>query len=201
LPLLNGPERAKKRVMQNYQQFNRLLRPHGHEVARLEMRDRGSWFLTTRGGIEMLLGRVDVLDKMQRFLTIDRLMLAERRERIAREDLRYSNGLAVAWREPATENGESRAIMASKQGSRMTVGLAIGTSEVAAHDGEIGTDGELEIVGIGSHPSRGMKKGVVVNIESTVQSIQRAIEEAELMAGCQIHSVYAGIAGNHIRSM
>ncbi|WP_090540525.1 cell division protein FtsA [Halopseudomonas formosensis] len=91
--------------------------------------------------------------------------------------------------------------MASKQGSRMIVGLDIGTSKVVALVGEIGTDGELEIVGIGSHPSRGMKKGVVVNIESTVQSIQRAIEEAELMAGCQIHSVYAGIAGNHIRSM
>ena len=66
---------------------------------------------------------------------------------------------------------------------------------------EIGIDGEVEIVGIGSHPSRGLKKGVVVNIESTVQSIQRAVEEAELMAGCQIHSVYAGIAGNHIRSL
>ncbi|MDH5183763.1 MAG: cell division protein FtsA, partial [Gammaproteobacteria bacterium] len=52
-----------------------------------------------------------------------------------------------------------------------------------------------------SHPSRGLKKGVVVNIESTVQSIQRAVEEAELMAGCQIHSVYAGIAGSHIRSL
>lgn len=83
----------------------------------------------------------------------------------------------------------------------MIVGLDIGTSKVVALVGEIGTDDELEIVGIGSHPSRGMKKGVVVNIESTVQSIQRAIEEAELMAGCQIHSVYAGIAGNHIRSM
>ena len=83
----------------------------------------------------------------------------------------------------------------------MIVGLDIGTSKVVALVGEIGADGELEIVGIGSHPSRGMKKGVVVNIESTVQSIQRAIEEAELMAGCQIHSVYAGIAGNHIRSM
>ncbi|WP_185268738.1 cell division protein FtsA [Halopseudomonas xiamenensis] len=91
--------------------------------------------------------------------------------------------------------------MASKQGSRMIVGLDIGTSKVVALVGEIGADGELEIVGIGSHPSRGMKKGVVVNIESTVQSIQRAIEEAELMAGCQIHSVFAGIAGNHIRSM
>ena len=91
--------------------------------------------------------------------------------------------------------------MASKLGSRMIVGLDIGTSKVVALVGEIGADGQLEIVGIGSHPSRGMKKGVVVNIESTVQSIQRAIEEAELMAGCQIHSVFAGIAGNHIRSL
>ena len=59
-------------------------------------------------------------------------------------------------------------------------------------------EGGVEIVGIGSHPSRGLKKGVVVNIESTVQSIQRAIAEAELMAGCQIHSVYTGIAGSHV---
>ena len=90
--------------------------------------------------------------------------------------------------------------MASKQGSKMIVGLDIGTSKVVALVGEVNADGELEIVGIGSHPSRGLKKGVVVNIESTVQSIQRAVEEAELMAGCQIHSVYAGIAGSHIRS-
>ncbi len=83
----------------------------------------------------------------------------------------------------------------------MIVGLDIGTSKVVAIVAEIGLDGEIEIVGIGSHSSRGLKKGVVVNIESTVQSIQRAIEEAELMAGCQIHSVYAGIAGSHIRSL
>ena len=84
---------------------------------------------------------------------------------------------------------------------KMIVGLDIGTSKVVAIVGAITDDGGLEIVGIGSHPSRGLKKGVVVNIESTVQSIQRAVEEAELMAGCQIHSVYAGIAGNHIRSL
>jgi cell division protein FtsA len=59
----------------------------------------------------------------------------------------------------------------------------------------------MEIIGIGSHPSRGLKKGVVVNIESTVQSIQRAVEEAELMAGCEIHSVFAGIAGSHVKSL
>lgn len=83
----------------------------------------------------------------------------------------------------------------------MIVSLDIGTSKVVAIVGEVGDDGKIEIVGIGSHASKGMKKGVVVNIESTVQSIQRAIEEAELMAGCQIHSVYAGIAGSHIRSL
>jgi len=84
---------------------------------------------------------------------------------------------------------------------KMIVGLDIGTSKVVAIVGAINDEGGLEIVGLGSHPSRGLKKGVVVNIESTVQSIQRAIEEAELMAGCQIHSVYAGIAGSHIRSL
>ncbi len=91
--------------------------------------------------------------------------------------------------------------MAPANDSRMIVGLDIGTSKVVAIVGEIAPDGELEIVGIGTHRSSGLKKGVVVNIESTVQSIQRAIEEAELMAGCQIHSVYAGIAGSHIRSL
>ena len=91
--------------------------------------------------------------------------------------------------------------MGSVQDKKMIVGLDIGTSKVVAIVGEIGPEGQIEIVGIGSHPSKGMKKGVVVNIESTVQSIQRAVEEAELMAGCQIHSVYVGIAGSHIRSL
>ena len=91
--------------------------------------------------------------------------------------------------------------MANANENRMIVGLDIGTSKVVAIVGEVSSDGELSIVGIGSHKSSGLKKGVVVNIESTVQSIQRAIEEAELMAGCQIHSVYVGIAGSHIRSL
>ncbi len=90
----------------------------------------------------------------------------------------------------------------SKKGEKnLIVGLDIGTSKVVAIVGEVTPENEIEVIGIGSHPSRGLKKGVVVNIESTVQSIQRAVEEAELMAGCQIHSVYAGIAGSHIRSL
>lgn len=91
--------------------------------------------------------------------------------------------------------------MGKRTDKNLIVGLDIGTSKVVAIVGEISPDEEIEIIGIGSSRSRGLKKGVVVNIESTVHSIQRAIEEAELMAGCEIHSVFAGIAGSHIRSL
>lgn len=91
--------------------------------------------------------------------------------------------------------------MNKKTDKNLIVGLDIGTSKVVAIVGEINSGGDIDIIGLGSHPSRGLKKGVVVNIESTVQSIQRAVEEAELMAGCQINSVYAGIAGSHIKSI
>ena len=82
----------------------------------------------------------------------------------------------------------------------LIVGLDIGTSKIVAIVAEMRPDGHYEIVGLGQHDSRGLKKGVVVNIESTVASIQRALEEAELMADCKIRTVYAGIAGSHIRS-
>jgi len=91
--------------------------------------------------------------------------------------------------------------MAKKTDKNIIVGLDIGTSKVVAIVGEVKDDNEIEIIGIGSHPSRGLKKGVVVNIESTVQSIQRAVEEAELMAGVEIDRVYAGIAGSHVSSL
>ena len=91
--------------------------------------------------------------------------------------------------------------MPRKADKNLIIGLEIGTSKVVAIVGEVNSDGGIEVVGIGSQPSRGLKKGVVVNIESTVQSIQRAVEEAELMAGCQIQSVFTGIAGSHIRSL
>ena len=83
----------------------------------------------------------------------------------------------------------------------LLVALDIGTSKVVVLVGEMTSDKEIQVIGIGSHPSKGLKKGVVVNIEATVQSIQRAVEEAELMAGCEIHSAYTGIAGSHIRSL
>ena len=91
--------------------------------------------------------------------------------------------------------------MTNPNNGRIMVGLDIGTSKVVAIVAELGLEGEIDIIGIGSHPSKGLKKGVVVNIETTVESIRRAIEEAELMAGCQIEQVYAGIAGSHIRGL
>ena len=79
----------------------------------------------------------------------------------------------------------------------IVVGLDIGTTKICAVVGEVSSDG-ISIIGIGTHPSIGLRKGVVVNIETTVESIKKAVEEAELMAGCEISSVYTGIAGGHI---
>ncbi len=81
---------------------------------------------------------------------------------------------------------------------KIIVGLDIGTTKICAVVGEI-LDDEINIIGVGSHPSTGLRKGSVVNIESTVDAIKKAVQEAELMAGCDISSVYVGIAGNHVR--
>ena len=83
---------------------------------------------------------------------------------------------------------------------KIVVGLDIGTTKITAVVGEMLED-EINIIGVGSHPSTGLRKGTVVNIESTVDSIKKAVEEAELMAGCDISSVYVGIAGNHIKGL
>jgi cell division protein FtsA len=88
--------------------------------------------------------------------------------------------------------------MANATNNPMIVGVDVGTSKVVALVGQVNAEGSLEIVGVGMKPSRGMKKGVVVNIEQTVQAIQSAVAEAELMADCKIHSAYIGIAGGHI---
>lgn len=90
--------------------------------------------------------------------------------------------------------------MTKKPEKSLVVGLDIGTSKVVAIVGEIQPDGSVEVIGLGSHTSRGLRRGVVVDMASTEQAIARAVEEAELMAGCEIHSVFCGISGNHIRS-
>ena len=88
-----------------------------------------------------------------------------------------------------------------REPKNLLVGLDVGTSKIVAAVAEVLEDGALNIIGMGQTSSRGLKKGMVVNIESTVQAIQRAVEEAELMADCTIHQVFTGIAGSHIKSV
>ncbi len=91
--------------------------------------------------------------------------------------------------------------MSGRPEGDLIVGLDVGTSKVLAVVAEILADDQIEIIGIGHHPSSGLRKGVVANIESTIQSIQRAVEEAELMANCDIESAFVGISGAHIGSL
>lgn len=91
--------------------------------------------------------------------------------------------------------------MSKQRDKQLIVGLDIGTSKIVCLVGEADENNQVSVIGFGSHPCRGLKRGVVVNIDSTVNAIQRAVEEAELMAGCQIHSAYTGIAGSHVQSL
>lgn len=83
----------------------------------------------------------------------------------------------------------------------IVVGLDVGTTKICAIIGELNADDMIDIIGVGSAPSRGLRKGVVVNIDQTVASIRKAVEDAELMAGCRVESVYAGISGGHIKGI
>lgn len=111
LPQLYGPKRAQQQVMQQYQMLSQMLRPMGFSVARLELRERGSWFLSTGQGIELLLGRDHLVEKMRRFTAIYTKSLKEQQTNIARIDLRYANGLAVAWHEPIAPTAATTAVV------------------------------------------------------------------------------------------
>lgn len=100
LPLLSGPQRAQQQVMQQYQVLSQMLRPMGFSIVSLELREHGSWFISTGQGVDILLGRDHLVEKMRRFSAIYDKVLKEQIANIARIDLRYANGLAVAWRTP-----------------------------------------------------------------------------------------------------
>lgn len=106
MPHLQGPDGSEEQVMQQYWSLTRTLRPMGFSIAGLEMTARGSWFVMTREGLELLLGRDEIMDKMRRFATIYEHELKEQINQIARIDLRYANGLAVAWH--AVDTDEDR---------------------------------------------------------------------------------------------
>jgi len=111
LPQLYGPKRAQQKVMQQYQMLSQMLRPLGFSVARLELRERGSWFLSTGQGIELLLGRDHLVEKMRRFTAIYDKALKAQQTNIARIDLRYAYGLAVTWREPIAPTAADTAVV------------------------------------------------------------------------------------------
>ncbi|MFB1011102.1 MAG: cell division protein FtsQ/DivIB [Thiopseudomonas sp.] len=103
MPSLLGPDGSEARVMQQYWNLTRILRPLGYSIARLELRARGSWFVTTSDGLELWLGRDEILEKMRRFTAIYERELKEQIKQVARVDLRYANGLAVAWHDNDSE--------------------------------------------------------------------------------------------------
>ncbi len=110
LPQLFGPENTQARVMQQYLTFSQALRPLGYSIKQLEMRERGSWFVTTHTGLQLLFGRDHLVEKVRRFAVVHEKELKQQIDKIERVDLRYANGLAVAWRVPA-EN-ETTAVVA-----------------------------------------------------------------------------------------
>src|SRR2546428_13104206 len=89
----------------------------------------------------------------------------------------------------------------SKKKDRYIVGLDVGTHKICAIVAEVTDEGRLDVIGIGQAESKGLRKGVVINLEATVESIKRGVEEAELMAGVEIGSAYVGVAGTHIRRL
>ena len=166
--------------------------------------------------MRVFLGARDVDARMQRFLRTYGNALRHQEQSIDYADARYTSGIAVRFKPEVRHEDQLAGAdggfiaftytqwiidMASEKHMQRIVALDIGTNKIAAIVANVNPQGELEIIGIGTHQSRGLKKGVVVNIDSTVQSIQRAVEEAELMSGCEIDSVYVGIAGSHIRSL
>ncbi len=109
LPLLQGPQRAQAQVMQQYQILSQMLRPLGFSITRLELRERGSWFVSTAQGVELLLGRDHLVEKVQNFVAIYNKALKDKVANIASVDMRYPNGLAVAWRTPPVPAAASAA--------------------------------------------------------------------------------------------
>ncbi|MCJ8170698.1 cell division protein FtsQ/DivIB [Atopomonas sediminilitoris] len=109
LPKLWGPRRAQHRVMQEYQMLSQILRPYGFSISRLEQREHGSWHLYTAQGMEIVLGSSHLIEKMRRFVVIYDKALKNKKDQVARVDLRYQQGLAVAWREPATPEAPAQA--------------------------------------------------------------------------------------------
>ena len=214
LPRLNGPDGQGAEVLTMYQTLEPMFAQMDIPVDTLELSDRGNWSarLDTGAMIELGRGSVDeVSARAMRFLKT----LTQITTRYGGRPARLSQlicgtrtvtpfAYAASARKPPwppnNRNSTAGPHMA-KEYKDLVVGLDIGTAKVMAVVAEIMPNGELKLAGLGVAPSNGLKRGVVVNIDATVQSIQQALKEAELMADCKITRVYTGITGSHIRGL
>ena len=189
LPVFAGPEGSAAEMAAQYGVFAKLLASIGRAPAQLRLSERRAWELQLDNGDVLELGREDMAARLGRFATLYERTVG----RLAAEGLPDRPALSQRFRAAATGAAlgpaarlTATAMNRPKDSKNLIVGLDIGTSKIVAMVAEIKPEGGFEVIGNGSHPSRGLKKGMVVNIESTVGAIQRALEEAELMADCKI---------------
>ncbi len=201
---------ARDELAERFREFGATLAPLALGIAELRLSPRGGWQLRTSGsaalGIE--LGRTAASERLARFVAYEAATvgaLARSGTRVDYVDLRYRNGFAVAR---AAGDGTRPRAESGIRGREHGEGQQEPDRRPRHRHVEDRRDRRrghaekrLNIIGLGTQPSRGLKKGVVVNIEATMASIQRVLEEAELMADCKITEVYTGIAGSHIRSL
>jgi hypothetical protein len=196
------------RVVALYNESRALFASTGHATCARCARSRAAaGRCVLSDGAEVIVGRSDAQPRLARFARLLPQLLgatAARRCVAPTFATPTASRCSGPTRPPRPRPARKACRIAGKYMNRkgdksLIVGLDIGTSKVTALVGEYSPGSPIEVIGIGSHESRGLKRGVVVDIESTVQSIQRAVEEAELMAGCEIRSVYASISGNHVQ--
>ena len=209
LPTLAGPDGSSAHVLAMLGRIETALAPLGARVEQLALSGRGSWQATLDSGAVVELGRGsddEVLARAARFVATVGQVTSRYHRPLEYADLRHNDGYAVRLKGVSTTSAVADKTGQKKKGGRMAkeykdlvVGLDIGTAKVMAVVAEVMPDGELRIAGLGSAPAHGLKRGVVVNIDATVQSIQQALKEAEMMADCKITRVYTGITGSHIR--
>lgn len=188
------------------------LAKNNFKLKMVSMSARHSWQLGLDNDIRLELGRDDPSGRLARFEELYPALQQQAQatnQRISYVDLRYDTGAAVGWAPAPLDQQTQQTLISNRirhrlnnndqvDGQKLVVGLEIGTAKVAALVGEVLPDGMVNIIGVGSCPSRGMDKGGVNDLESVVKCVQRAIDQAELMADCQISSVYLALSGKHI---
>ena len=209
LPRLSGPAGSAARVLAMWRALAPVMQPLGSPIESLLLTGHGSWRATLANGVVIELGPRRARARWQRaparfVRTLPQVSASYQRPLLA-ADLRHADGYAVRLKGVTTTTSaiaqleNPRAHQMAKEYKDLIVGLDIGTAKVMCVVAEMLPDGAMRLAGLGVSASHGLKRGVVVNIDATVQSIQHALKEAEMMAACKIERVHTGITGSHIR--